>query len=279
MAQNLIRNVLRYRKPTTLLVGIAAVLSIALAVFFLANPPKEKEGADTPDTAAVEEAKQDPATPAETESDVQAEAATPIYANNTSGISYERPVKAHLAEDMEQVTGMTRDKVLAEYFVLSGTETADIADSAGDETIEIYTGNIGDGDSGVVLFKNAAGTVLGTEDAHAARAGWNNVYIGKVDGTGFILTVGIEDRDDYGEYRYQVFRFGAAGEIMQIAGSAFAWGQNYEYDDEQFHKWADQLSYYLENSHLILSSQDGEIRTDRISEADRYNYETLRRAP
>jgi hypothetical protein len=46
-----------------------------------------------------------------------------------------------------------------------------------------------------------------------------------------------------------------------------------------FHAWADDLSFYLANSHLLLSSQDGEIRTEKVSEADRYNYETLRREP
>ena len=198
-------------------------------------------------------------------------------ANNMNGISYERPVKAHWMEDVEQITGMKQEEVLAKYYILSGAETADIADSTGDETIEIYTGDTGDGESGIILFKDAAGNVLGTEDAHTARAGWNNVYIGKADGTGFILTVNIEDRDNYGEYRYQVLRFGAAGEIKQIAGSAFTWGENYTYDDEMLRKWAGNLSYYLENSRLILSSQDGEIRTEGISEAERYNYETLRR--
>ena len=199
-------------------------------------------------------------------------------ADNASGISYQKPVKAHWAEDVEQITGMTKEEVLAEYYVLNGTETTDIADSAGAEKIEVYTGNIGDGDSGVIIFKDAAGTILGMEDAHTARAGWNNIYIGKAYGNGFILTVRIEDRDDYGEYRYQVFRFGEAGEIKQIAGSAFAWGNNYAYDDEMFHKWADNLSYYLERSYLILSSQEGEIRTEKVSEADKYNYGTLRRS-
>lgn len=35
------------------------------------------------------------------------------------------------------------------------------------------------------------------------------------------------------------------------------------------------MTAWLENCHLILSTQDGELRTEKVSEADRYNYETL----
>lgn len=171
----------------------------------------------------------------------------------------------------------TEEEVLEQYYSAAGTETADISDATGEEQIEIYTGNIGDGESGAVLFKNAEGKVLGSEFAHVSRAGWNNIYIGKAEGTGYILTVHVEDRDTYGGYEYHVYRLGEAGEIRQIAGSRFDFGGNRRYDDEMFHVWADNLAYYLKNSHLVLSSQDGEIRTERVSEADRYNYETLRR--
>lgn len=203
------------------------------------------------------------------------------------GISHVSPKQDTWVEDMASNLGMTKEEVLAEYYVLAGTEEADIADgiansianSKGEEKIEIYTGNIGDGESGIVLFRDAAGNALGTEFAHAARAGWNNVYLGKADGVGFILTVHIEDRDTYGGYSYQVFRLGEAGGILQIAGSSFDFGGNHRYDDALFRTWADNLSYYLERSHLILGSQEGEIRTEKVSEADKYNYETLRREP
>lgn len=166
-------------------------------------------------------------------------------------------------------------------------------DGTGMEQIEVYIGNIGDGESGVVLFKDADGIVLGSEFAHAARAGWNNIYVGDAEGVNYILTLHVEDRDTYGEYSYQVYRFGEGRpenrsgenrfpeveEIRQIAGSRFEFGENLRYDDEMFHAWADDLSFYLANSYLLLSSQDGEIRTEKVSEADRYNYETLRREP
>lgn len=210
---------------------------------------------------------------------VRADLESGYYVN---GFSYERPVADMWDSYAENAGGgvyITEEDILRKYYTLSGTETADIGDGAGIEQIEVYTGNIGDGESGVVLFKDTDGYVLGTEFAHAARAGWNNVYIGDAEGINYILTVTIEDRDSYGYYGYQVYRLGEAGEIRQIAGSRFDFGgdNNLRYDDEMFHDWADNLSYYLEHSHLVLSSQEGEIRTEKISEADKYNYETLKR--
>ena len=208
---------------------------------------------------------------------VRADIESGYYMN---GFTYAGPVGSGwelYAGNAANNLSITEEEVLEQYYSAAGTETADISDATGEEQIEIYTGNIGDGESGAVLFKNAEGKVLGSEFAHVSRAGWNNIYIGKAEGTGYILTVHVEDRDTYGGYEYHVYRLGEAGEIRQIAGSRFDFGGNRRYDDEMFHVWADNLAYYLKNSHLVLSSQDGEIRTERVSEADRYNYETLRR--
>ena len=210
---------------------------------------------------------------------VRADLESAYYVN---GFSYARPAGSEWDRYANNAGGdfsMTEEEVLGDYYILSGTEEADISDAAVNDKIEIYTGDIGDGASGVVLFRDAKGNLLGSEFAHISRAGWNNIYVGEAEGMGYILTVHIEDRDTYGNYGYQVYRFGENGEIRQIAGSSFDFGGSYQYDDAMFRGWADNLSYYLENSHLVLSSQEGEIRTEKVSEADKYNYETLRREP
>ena len=99
-----------------------------------------------------------------------------------------------------------------------------------------------------------------------------------MDGTGYILTVHIENRYDYGCYDYQVFRLSSSGEILQLAGSSFEWNSNGTvlYQDEYFREWADTLNSYLTDSHLVLSTQEGVLRTQRISEAEQYSYEALR---
>lgn len=197
---------------------------------------------------------------------------------NQYGISYEPHTSDSWYDYIEQMIEETEGvDALDTYFTLVNTITSDISFEEGDERIEVYTGNIGDGDSGIVLFKNARGELLYSEDAHCSRAGWNNIYVGEDQGISFIMTVHIEDRDTYGEYGYQVYRIGLNGVIQQIAGTRFEWGDSQVYDDALFKEWVSGMEYYLKQSNLVLSSQEGEIRTENICEIDKYNYETLKR--
>lgn len=199
-------------------------------------------------------------------------------AYNNYGISYsEFSVKSDVYDYLLENEG---EAAFDKYYSLANSETLDIADCSGSELIEIYTGNLGDGASGIVMFKDAQGRLLFTQDAHIARAGWNNIYLGEVQGTAFIMNISIEDRWDYGQYGYWVYRLDENGGIKQIAGSEFNFTlpeteDTIKYDDALFKEWVDGMSSWLENSHLILSSQEGEIRTEKISEADKYNYDTL----
>lgn len=196
----------------------------------------------------------------------------------SGGITYTAFSKDTWYEDIQEINEMSGEEVLESFYTLVRTEQADIGDGPGEEGIEIYTGNIGDGDSGIVLFKDEKGQILYAESAHHARSGWNNIYLGEAEGVPYLLKLHIENRDTYGEYGYQVFRLGEGGEILQIAGTCFEFGDGrVPYEEEAFKAWAGNLTYYLEHSHLLLSSQEGEIRTEPVSEADKYSYETLRR--
>lgn len=174
--------------------------------------------------------------------------------------------------------------LLGEYYTLDyssaveSSRISDISDAEGIEQIEVYTGNTGDGESGYVMVYAADGkTLLHNEFAHTARAGWKSIYLGNSDGQSWLMVLHIEDRDDYGEYNYQVFRLDENGGVERIAGSSFVFGDGYIYDDELFWQWAQELEEYLDNSTLLLSTQDGEVRTEHVSEGNQYNYETLRR--
>ena len=52
----------------------------------------------------------------------------------------------------------------------------------------------------------------------------------------------------------------------------FIWNENGTtlYDDGYFREWMGSLTPYLEHSHLLLSTQEGELRTEPVSEAERY---------
>ncbi len=183
--------------------------------------------------------------------------------------------------DLETLTG--DENFLETYYSLDYTVEADVSEKPGTETVEVYTGNIGDGDSGLVVIKDQQGNYLSSEFAHRARAGWNNVYLGKMGAsTGaseYLLTVQIEDRDTYGQYTYRMYRLDENGTKKYMVSTAFSFGgaQEFIYEDALFEDWTAPMEYYLKNSYLLLSTQDGELNTSHRSDAEKWNYETLRR--
>ena len=191
------------------------------------------------------------------------------------GISFDRFVPLDYYTNWVEQEG---EDAFEKYYSLASTETLDIADCEGKEIIEVYTGNTMDDDNGIVMFKNEKGELLCNQSAHVSRAGWNNIYLGENEYGAFIMNVYIEDRENFGGYGYWVYRLDKEGGIKQIAGSRFDFalgGDTLTYDDDLFKEWADNMTSWLEDSYLILSSQEGEIRTEKVSEADKYNYETL----
>lgn len=189
------------------------------------------------------------------------------------GIGYDFPVNDWDEYKMQQeVAG---EDLLEQFYELDYSTKADVADTPGEELIEVYTGNIGDGGSGYVFVKDGEGTILYNEFAHFARAGWKNIYLGKNENGNFLLTVHIEDRDDFGVYDYYVFGLGEEGEPEYMAGSVFEFGSAYIYDTELFREWVTELEGYLADSTLLLSTQGGEVRTEHVSDVDRYNFKTL----
>ncbi len=198
-----------------------------------------------------------------------------------AGISFASPPddKWYAVEGEETVRQLTSQEVLDADYTMENQIYLDVGDSEGMERIEVYAGN--SGDRGIVLVKNAEQenlfTSLYAAGANTSRAGWNNIYLGYMEDYGFIMTLHIEDRDDFGKYDYYVFRLSKDGEVALIAGSSFYFdNRGIPYDDDLFSEWTENLGRYLENSELILSTQDGELRTEMVSEADKYTYETLK---
>lgn len=182
-----------------------------------------------------------------------------------------------LFADIVEEHGQDLSEGYAMAYNVIDTIEYDVGDGRGDETIEVCTGNNGADNFGSIHVRNAQGKIIYSDAATQSRAGWNNIYLGEADGIKYMLRMTIEDRDTYGAYDYQVFRLDRYGEILQIAGTQFEWGDNYTYDDGLFKEWVSELEFYLERSFLLLSSQEGEIRIEHIGEADKYNYETLKR--
>ncbi len=155
---------------------------------------------------------------------------------------------------------------LEEFYEKTYTIDSDISRDGMDETIEVYAGNIGDGDSGYVMVKDIHGNLLFHEFAHAARAGWNTVFFSEDD---YLMNVDIDDRDAYGEYSYEVYRVLGKDEIQILAKDSFSFNFDQEaVDSKEVWEFMDTMYQYLEKSQLLLSTQEGELRAVGMSEED-----------
>lgn len=158
------------------------------------------------------------------------------------------------------------ENFLEEFYEMSYTVDSDVSKDGMDETIEVYIGNIGDGDSGYVCIKDIHGNLLFHEFAHAARAGWNMVFLSEDD---FLMTVHMEDRDTFGEYSYEVYRVLGKDEIQILAKDSFSFDLDREAVDEQeLIAFMDTLNQYLKHSQLLLSTQEGELKAIGLSEEE-----------
>lgn len=178
------------------------------------------------------------------------------------------------SEKHDGVDFIDRYYVLEDSIVtnLLGSDTSEDAANLEPATIEIYTGNTGDGESGFVLIKDADGRLIYDEYAHPCNAGQNIIYLCE---NNFLMTLYLEDRYDFGGYSYNVFRLDNSGNVIDIASDSFDWYIS-SYDDDEFKEWADGLSRYLSQSYLLLSTEDGNVRTEQVCDKDLYCYETLK---
>lgn len=158
------------------------------------------------------------------------------------------------------------ENFLEEFYEMSYTVDSDISRDGIDEVIEVYTGNIGDGDSGYVCIKDIHGNLLFHEFAHAARAGWNMVFLSEDN---FLMTIHMEDRDTFGEYSYEVYRVLGKDEIQILAKDSFSFDMDREtFDEQELTAFMDTLNQYLEQSQLILSTQECELKAIGLTEEE-----------
>ena len=156
------------------------------------------------------------------------------------------------------------ENFLEEYYEKTYSIDSDISRDGMDETIEVYAGNIGDGNSGYVLIKDIHGNLLFHEFAHVARAGWNNIFLSEDN---FLMNVRMDERDTYGEYSYEVYRVMGKDEILILAKDSFSFDFEREaVDSQEVMEFFDTLYQYLERSQLLLSTQEGELKAIGLTE-------------
>lgn len=151
--------------------------------------------------------------------------------------------------------------------------------TAKNDKVEVYTGNVGDGDSGIVLVYSGDGANEPYSiEAHTARAGWTNIYLISKEDKDYLLELQLDIRGGFGELRYVVYAFGEqAGPNLAVwveDGMFYAY-ENESFDEATFMEWADNMEKWLEQAELLLSTQDGEVRVESVNDMERYGAEKL----
>lgn len=162
------------------------------------------------------------------------------------------------AQMSEQIRSEELVDMLETYYTLTDTVEADVSEAPGMERLEIYRGNIGDGESGYLLVKSENGALLHSRFLHQARSGWGSLYLGRDPKTGqeTLVEAHTEDRDDYGEERFCAYRLDEQGSTKTIAGSSFSWGDSYLYREDLYEEWISGRERYLKDAVLLISCDE-----------------------
>lgn len=140
--------------------------------------------------------------------------------------------------------------------------------------VEVYTGNAGDGDNGMVLvYSGYPENDPFSIEAHTSRAGWTNIYLVTINDKDYIFQLDIDARDGYGGCYYYVYRFGEqAGPnlaVVPVEGAAFEYRGDPDMDS--YDLWSERMYLYLKDARLLLSTQDGVVRAGPGNDYERYN--------
>lgn len=100
------------------------------------------------------------------------------------------------SDGLDELADYAGEGALEQYYTLVDRTQLDVADDEGPETIEVYTGDCGYGEDGILVIRDGAGAVRYSAYAYQARPGWKQIYAGRLDGAGqgFLLTLHLEDR-------------------------------------------------------------------------------------
>lgn len=142
------------------------------------------------------------------------------------------------------------------------------------EKIHVYTGNMGDGESGYITVEVKEGDIIYADGGHESRAGWNNIYLSDNEGKVYFLQLYYENRDTYGSMAYHAFTLDGYGYVSTISGAQFDFEKD-SFNEEAFNLWAEKMNLYLKDTHLLLSTQDGEVRTRPVSDYELYEKSAL----
>ena len=156
-------------------------------------------------------------------------------------------------------------------YELVGIWQMDVTGDGKAERIEVYNGDPGSGQRGVVVVRNADGRMLYHTTAFTNEHFCQAIYAGIRDGKGYLMTIHTNDR--LGDYYYDVFTVNEDGTPNQLAGCRFEWRYDVSHTSDGelliYRKWLDEMNVYYRGCQFLIDSNDGIIRTDYDATAEK----------
>ncbi len=106
--------------------------------------------------------------------------------------------------------------------------------------------------------------VLLMEQAHTSHAGWNSIYLCKIDGQDYLFQFNPYSSTGFAEFIFSVYQLNPTGtlSIFDSGYYCFDYGARTKesaFDKEEFIVFADKVNYYLDKSYLLISTENGEL--------------------
>lgn len=156
-----------------------------------------------------------------------------------------------------QVTGETLERTVE---TLPGSY--DFTQDGQPERVEITSV----GSAHTLRVVDGEGGTLWTEDAHEAHVGWTSIFACSIDGQDYLIRYLPTMYQGFADYSLQVFSLDSAGSEVLLHDSSVTWDCNFrmeghQYDVEALTDFLWEVRGYLENSTLLLSTEDGTFQS------------------
>lgn len=188
-----------------------------------------------------------------------------------SRINYHKIRNVSITDDLGS---KANPKYLAEF-------KADLTHDGKTETLSVLKYEDGD-ELALLTISDISKTILWTEEAHTSHAGWNSIYLCHLDGEDYLLAFNPYQSTGIADFTYVLFHI-TGQKMIEVSDSgyySFSYsaqkGDKNAFNEETFRTFADKVNSYLQNSYLLLSTENGDLRystKDHLIKTDTYNTE------
>ncbi|MFT4145551.1 MAG: hypothetical protein QM644_13940 [Mobilitalea sp.] len=130
------------------------------------------------------------------------------------------------------------------------------------EKLKISKSNVND--FVILEVMDSADNILLMEQAHTSHAGWNSIYLCKIDGQEYLFVFSPYASTGIAEFIYAVYHLNQKGSLSFEDSGYYYFNYNTRieesaFDEKEFRIFADKVNYYLKQSYLLISTENGEL--------------------